>query len=123
MDPLNLVVNLAKSIKIDLARTESDIVSLFSCKLEDAGISHEREVRILPRCFVDILTEHGVAIEFKRGKPNTKKVAEQIDRYSKSDMVKAIVLVTERGLRNHIIEANGKRVEYVALSVNWGITV
>jgi hypothetical protein len=123
MGTVDLVVNLAKSIRIDLARMESDIVSLFSYKLEDVGISHYREVRILPRCFVDILTEDGVAIEFKRGKPNTKKVAEQIERYSKSDMVKFIVLVTERGLRNHIIEANGKRVEYVALSFNWGITV
>ena len=123
METIDKVVELAKSIKIDLARMESDIVGLFSSRLDDANIPHNREARILSRCFVDILTDDGVAIEFKRGKPNTKKVAEQIERYSKSDMVKSIVLITERGLRNHIIEANGKRVEYVALSVNWGIAI
>ena len=117
------VVCLAKSIRMDLAKTERDIVSLFSSVLTVEGIGHDTEQYVAPRCRVDVLTDDGVVIEFKRGKPNTKRVSEQVERYTKSDRVKAVVLVSERGLHRHISEANGKPVEYVALSTNWGVVV
>jgi hypothetical protein len=120
---LRAIVNLARSIKIDLARMERDIVSLFSSMLDEAGIDHDTEQYVAPRCRVDVLTSDGVVIEFKKGKPNTRKVSEQIEKYAQSDKVRAVVLVSERGLRCHLKEANGKPVEYVALSVNWGVAV
>lgn len=122
-DSFGKVVCLAKSIRMDLARSERDIVSLFSSMLTTEGVGHDTEQYVAPRCRVDVLTDDGVVVEFKRGKPNTKKVSEQIERYAKSDMVKAVVLVSERGLHRHLSEVNGKPIEYVALSTNWGVVV
>lgn len=123
MSNLKRIIELARSIRIDPARVERDIVSLFSSMLKEAGIEHGTEQYVAPRCRVDVLTDGGIVVEFKCGKPSTRKVADQIEKYAKSDKVKAVVLVSERGLHRHLREANGKPVEYVALSINWGVAV
>ena len=117
------ILLVVKSIKIDTVCLESDVISVIKEKLVENGIEYRSEVKVASRCRVDILTSDGIVIEVKKGKPNSKAVSSQIKRYAESDMVKAIILVSERGLVSHIMEANGKKVEYVSLSSNWGLTV
>lgn len=120
---LNEVIDLISDIKLDPVRRESCVVDIVEKSLRAKGINVDREVVVAKGSRVDLLTEDGVAIEMKKGKPNTRLVAKQIQRYAGSDKVRAIILVSERGLISHLNEANGKPVRYVALSHNWGLTI
>ncbi len=120
---LDEIVDILSGIKLDPARLESNIVEVAQRVLLEKGIETDREVTVARGSRVDLLSKDGVAIEMKKGKPNTKRVAKQIERYATSEKVKAIILVSERGLVSHLTTANGKPVRYVALSHNWGLTV
>lgn len=108
-------------IRLDPVRLEADVSEAISQRLSGNGIRFEREAVLSPGCRVDFLTETGVAIEIKKGKPNTAVVARQLDRYAASSRVTGIILVSERGLVTHIDEANGKPVKYIAMTHNWGL--
>lgn len=112
-----------KTIKTGIVSLESDVVFLIEEKLTEAKIRYSKEVVIAKRCRVDFLTEDGIAIEVKKGKPNSNSVSRQIQRYAESEKVNAVILVSERGLFNHLTEANGKPVGYISLSLNWGIAL
>lgn len=112
-----------KTIKTGIVSLESDVVSLIEEKLTDAKIGYSREVVVSKRCRVDLLTDDGIAIEVKKGKPNSNSVSRQIQRYAESEKVNAVILVSERGLFSHLTEANGKPVGYISLSSNWGIAL
>jgi len=116
------VLLAVRGIRIPVVRLEADVVRAIEEALTGAGLSYECEVAIAPRCRVDLLVEGGVAVEVKKGKPNSKTVAAQVRRYASGENVTAVVLVSERGLIHHIEEAHGKPIEYVALSKNWGLT-
>jgi hypothetical protein len=103
--------------------SEQEIHDRITTALMAAGIAHQHEVRIGKGCRVDFLCDGGVAIEVKRGKPHTGRVAAQVRRYAACPDVCAVVLVLERALIHTIAEANGKPVCVVALSRNWGIAV
>lgn len=114
---------LLRSLRLHYVRLESEVVKAVRDLLDEHGIIYEKEVVIAPRCRVDLLAGDGVAIEVKKGKPNSKTVAKQVARYAAGGKVKAVILVSERGLFHHITEAHGKPVLYIALSRNWGVTV
>lgn len=116
------IEDILKDIRLFPARLESDVVEEIKKRLTSAGIRCIKEFKIAARSRVDLWVEDGIVIEVKKGKPNTKLVSRQIERYAASEKVKAIILVSERGLVRHIEEANGKPVRYIALSKNWGIT-
>jgi hypothetical protein len=116
------VLAALRSIRIPVVRRESEVVGAIVGVLDEEGIAYRREVTVAPRCRVDLLVEGGIAIEVKRGKPNSRKVAEQVRRYAAGEDVTTVVLVTERGLVCHLEEAHGKPIRYVALSKNWGLT-
>lgn len=123
MKSLENIISLVKSIRINPVKQESNLSDLIKDVLVEGGVQCEREVAVCKGARVDLLTEDGVAIEVKRGKPNSRRVSEQICRYAENENVKAVILVSERGLVHHLSEANGKPVRYVALSHNWGMTV
>lgn len=118
-----LIVEKLKSIRIDLVEYESQVVAEVKKVLEEHGVGYISERRLGRGCRVDLFTDDGVAIEVKKGKPNTRRVEDQIRRYASFDEVKSVVLVSERGLRHHISEAHGKNIFYVAISKNWGISL
>lgn len=119
---LDAVLTVLRGIRLPPVRLESDVVDAIKEGLGRAEISYESEVTVAPRCRVDLLVEGGVAIEVKKGKPNSRTVAAQVRRYASGEDVQAVVLVSERGLVHHITEAEGKPIAYVALSKNWGLT-
>lgn len=118
---LDTVLIAVRGIHLPPVRLESEVVDEIEKVLAKADIRFAREMMISPRCRVDILTEDGIAIEVKRGKPNSKMVVAQVQRYAAGEQVTAVVLVSERGLIHHVNEAHGKPIKYVALSKNWGI--
>jgi len=117
------VVRALGDLRLHAMRSEYAVHEAIATCLRAAGIAFEHEVRVGSRCRVDFLCAGGVAIEVKRGKPITRVVAEQVERYCMCDPVRALVLVTERGLQQVVTEAHGKPVRTVTLAENWGIAL
>lgn len=119
---LDEIVAVIKTVRISkVGLSEKCIVDEIVKVLNGYCVS--REVKLGPGCRVDLMVEPGIAIEVKKGKPNSRKVASQIRRYAEFDSVDSIILVSERGLYSHLTEANGKPARYVSLALNWGIAV
>lgn len=63
----------------------------------------------------------GTLIEVKAGKPNSQRLASQVERYAQFPEVEAVVIVVERNVFRVPLCVNGKPVHYVSLSSNWGV--
>jgi len=90
--------------------------------LDGACVAYRREVRLGPRSRVDFLTDGGVAIEVKRGRPRSDALARQLGRYASHDAVSAVVLVLERAVPLPDT-MSGKPVRVVSLHMLWGLAV
>ena len=123
-EELDRVVGAVRRVRLERqGMPEAAVVAAVEAVLDAAGVSYDREVTVAPGSRVDLLTSGGVAVEVKRGKPNSIKVGMQVTRYADNPNVRAVVLVSERGLVHHVTEAHGKPVRYVALTANWGLSV
>ena len=100
---------------------EYDLHALVVQTLLAAGISCRHEVRLAPRCRIDLMAGR-VGIEIKRGKPDVRRLLGQLQRYAASDEVTALILLVERKA-DLPAEIGGKPC--VSLSVNklWGIAL
>lgn len=123
MTDFKKIIHLMEDLRVGVVLYESEICNRIQEILVAGGIKFQREVRIGQRSRVDFLTDSGIAIEVKKGKPNSSKVSAQVTRYAESEKVTGVVLISERGLWSHVESANGKPVGYVSLSKNWGISL
>lgn len=118
---LDRIVAALGNLRLHATVSEQHIHRDIGEALDRAGIKHEHEVKLRPRCRVDFLCDGGVAIEVKRGKQHTGRVEAQVARYAASPKVSAVVLVLERNLIHTPAGAHGKPVRVVSLATNWGI--
>lgn len=128
MKPLDLsaedVVTVLRGLRIGVAKSEAEICRHIAGALADVRIASCVEYRLGPRCRVDFyLPTLGLAIEVKKGKPNSARVTAQVERYASFDSVAAVILVVERSVADAPLTAHGKPVHYVALNKNWGIAL
>jgi len=114
-----------ESVKLSsLVDFEFEVVNEIERVLREDGFDVIREKKIGPRSRIDLyLPQYRIGIEVKKGKPNTKIVAAQLERYAFSSDINALILVSERGLHRHLSDAHGKQIHYVSLAGNWGLTV
>jgi len=90
--------------------------------LDGARVAYRREVKLGPGSRVDFLTDAGVAIEVKRGRPRPDALARQLGRYASHDDVSAVILVLERAVPLPAT-MSGKPVRVVSLRLLWGPSV
>jgi hypothetical protein len=90
--------------------------------LDGARIAYRREIKLGPGCRVDFLTDGGVDIEVKRGRPRKDILLRQLERYASHDAVSAVVLVLERAVQLPDT-MSGKPVRVVSLRMLWGLAV
>jgi len=117
------VLAALRRIRIHPAAAEADLYAAISAQLLAAGIPFEREVRLGPRSRIDYLVAGGIGIEVKKGKPNSRTLAEQAERYCRFDQVTALILVVERSVFTHPTRLHGKPVYYLSLTRLWGIAL
>ncbi len=91
--------------------------------LSIACVQFQHEYILGPRARVDFLCAGGIAIEVKKGKPNSRTLEAQAARYAAFDAVTVVILVVEQNVFQPPEEVHGKPVYYVSLAKNWGITV
>lgn len=77
--------------------------------LDNEGISYEREFRISPQDRLDFLLPGGVDIETKID-GSAAELLRQVHRYTKSDMVTCVIVVTDKFRHSLPNILNGKSV-------------
>jgi hypothetical protein len=90
--------------------------------LRQSSIRFSREHRLGPKSRVDFFVD-GIAMEVKAGKPNSRRLEQQIERYAAFNEVSEVIIVVERNLFHMPELANGKPVHYVSLSANFGFAI
>ena len=92
--------------------------------LASAGVGYRKEHSLGKGMRVDFLTDAGIVIEVKKGKPIRNQVIRQIDKYAQCHEVHGVLIVVETGLRNQTeITENGKPCRIFGLSKQWGIAL
>lgn len=79
-------------LRVPLQQGEYDLHRLVEQALDEAGIPWSHEVRLAPRCRIDLMAGT-VGIEIKRGRPDRAKLLAQLRRYAECPQVEALLLV------------------------------
>ena len=115
------IIEAISALRAPLQQGEYDLHRLVMDTLTAAGISFAHEVKLGPRCRIDLMCG-GVGIEIKRGKVETARVKEQLRRYASCPQVEGLILVTEKTIPlPHTIY--GKPVRLICLNRLWGIAL
>lgn len=121
---INMVIQALRSLRVGKIFVEWDLQNDIAEIFDKHGIYYEKEYYLGKGNRVDFLTDSGVAVEVKKGKPNRTRLADQINRYAEYEQVKAIVIVVETSLRMPIKQTiNGKSCAVVGLQKLWGIAL
>lgn len=85
------------------------------------GIEYEHEYKLIPHKRFDFWLD-GIVIEVKKKKPSKISLLNQLNRYTKVDEVKAIIVTLEKSM-DLPKELNNKPIFVVSLNANWGVAI
>jgi hypothetical protein len=117
------VIAALRTLRMNPVAYERNLCKQIEEVLTAAKIGFVREFKLAPRCRIDYITDAGVGIEVKKGKPNSRLLSVQVSRYCEAGPIRALVIVVERCVFKHDAELMGKPIHYVALNKLWGIAV
>ena len=109
------------ALRAPLQQGEYDLHCLVMDALDAAEIPWLHEVRLAPRCRIDLMCG-SVGVEIKRGAVDKARVRQQLARYAACEQVAALILVTEKTVPLPR-SMNGKPVRLVCLNRLWGIAL
>ena len=115
------IIEAISTLRAPLQQGECDLHRLVMDALDAAFIPWEHEVKLAPRCRIDLMCG-GVGIEIKRGQVDKARLLLQLRKYADCEQVEALILVTEKtvALPRTI---HGKPVRLVCLNRLWGIAL
>ena len=122
MTGLEQVLEALSLLRAPQAAQEADLQLAVERCLQDAGIVFHREAVLGKGARIDFLTEDGVGIELKKGRPVASGLKKQLLRYAAFDEIKAIVAVTQKtaGIPRQV---GGKPCVEIGLNRLWGIAL
>lgn len=116
------VIKALQNLRVNVVMVEYDLQYEISKHLSENGISFQKEYKLGKGSRIDFLTESGVAIEVKKGKPNKASVIRQLEKYAEFEEVKSIILIVETSLTIPE-ELNDKPCVSIGLRKLWGIAL
>ncbi len=121
MATLEAVYQALEAVRAPLQTGEYDLHRLLISALDEAGIAWQHEVKLAPRCRIDLMCG-GIGIEIKRGKPERSRLSAQLSRYAACGQVAALIVACERNvdLPDRLC---GKPVKTLCLNRLWGIAL
>ena len=115
------IIDAISALRAPLQQGEYDLHRLVMDALDAASIPWEHEVKLAPRCRIDLMCG-SVGIEVKRGAVDKARVLAQLTRYAACPQVSALILVTEKTVP--VPRAiHGKPVRLLCLNRLWGIAL
>ena len=115
------VVQALLSIRCGAACTEEELHAQSLRALLAAGLSPCHEVRLAPRCRIDVMCG-SVGIEIKKSRPQRAALLRQLERYAACAQVESLVVIAPRGV-DLPRTIGGKRVTMLGLERLWGISL
>ena len=109
------------TIRCGAACTEEELHAQALGALSAAGLEPCHEVRLSPRCRIDVMCG-GVGIEIKKSRPQRAALLRQLERYAACVQVESLVVVAPRGV-DLPRTIGGKRVTMLGLERLWGISL
>lgn len=121
---LKRVTESLQSLRVGKIFDEYELQAKIAAQFDKKKIPYNKEHQLGRGSRVDFLTESGIAVEVKKGKPNRTQLVEQIERYAKFEEVKAVVIVVETSLRVPIeLPRSSKPCKVIGLQKLWGIAL
>ena len=118
---METIISAISALRAPLQQGEYDLHRLVMDALDAACIPWEHEVKLAPRCRIDLMCG-GVGVEIKRGKVEKARILAQLKRYAECEQVQGLILVTEKTVPvPHTI--CGKPVRLICLNRLWGIAL
>ena len=121
MDGLDAVLGALQSIRCGAACTEEELHAQVLGALSAAGLSPRHEVRLGPRCRIDVMCG-SIGIEIKKSRPQRAALLRQLARYAACDQVAQLVVIAPRGV-DLPRTVCGKRVTMLGMERLWGISL
>ena len=108
-------------IRCNPSATEEELHVQLLSALDAAGLCPQHEVRLAPRCRIDVMCG-GIGIEIKKKRPVPSALRAQLERYAACVQVERLVVVAPRSV-NLPWQIGGKPVHMVGLERLWGVSL
>mgnify|MGYP007125811908 CR=1 FL=1 len=115
------VLEALRDMRPPFALYEADIHAMVGECLVSHGFACVHEARIGKGCRIDFLIG-GIGVEIKKGKPSPTTLRKQLLRYAVCDALHSLIVVSQRSV-SLPVEIAGKRVDVIALSQLWGVSL
>lgn len=118
---LKRLINILEQIKVGFLPQETQIHSIIAESLVNNGIEFQHEYRLSSDSRIDFLSGN-IGIEVKKSTVKDKNLLKQLKKYSESDKISKIILVTTKSV-NIPSFINNKQIYIVNLYRNWSISL
>lgn len=118
---LKRLINILEQIKVGFLPQETQIHSIIAESLVNNGIEFQHEYRLSSDSRIDFLSGN-IGIEVKKSTVKDKDLLKQLKKYSESDKISKIILVTTKSV-NIPSFINNKQIYIVNLYRNWSISL
>lgn len=118
---MEAIIAALQCLRAPIQQGEYDLHRLVMDTLQAQGFSLQHEVPLAPRCRIDLMCG-SIGIEIKRGKPERRRLIQQLSRYAACPQVAGLILVAESTVELPR-QLQGKPVRLVCLNRLWGIAL
>lgn len=118
---LKRLINILEQIKVGFLPQETQIHSIIAESLVNNGIEFQHEYRLSSDSRIDFLSGN-IGIEVKKSTVKDKDLLKQLKKYSQSNKISKIILVTTKSV-NIPSDINNKQIYIVNLYRNWSISL
>ena len=116
------ILKALRELRVNVVIEEFSLQTSIAEILQKNSFTFKKEYRLAPRTRIDFLLQGGLGIEVKKGRPNSKQVMRQLERYTAFEDIKAIILIVERNV-NMPSMLNGKKCFIFGLNRLWGVAL
>lgn len=121
VEQLARVIAALETIRCGAACSEEELHALAREALARFGLEAHHEVRLAPRCRIDLMCG-SIGIEIKKSRPQTASLVRQLTRYAACPQVEQLLVIAPRAVRLPKTIA-GKPVTMMGLERLWGISL
>lgn len=121
MENISHILAALQTVKIGSRLDEEAIHRRIMDAFDSHGIRYEHEYKLVSHKRFDFWLD-GIILEVKKEKPSKITLLNQLNRYTKPDEVKAVIVVLEQSmdLPKYL---NKKPIFVVSLNANWGVAI
>ena len=121
MEAIHHILSALSTVRISRRMDEEFIHHKIMEAFDNHMIKYEHEYKLIPHKRFDFWLD-GIVLEVKKKKPSKIALLNQLNRYTKSDEVKVIIVVLEESM-DLPKSLNNTPIFVVSLNANWGVAI